>query len=424
MIAIPTRRYRLTLRLVSPLLLLHMVWQAGKDGGWRYVKERLGFIREDQQQRIHIHAASVGEVITVLPLIANIQAREPAPAFLITTNTPTGASILAARLQGDAIHAYLPLDFPGATKRFYNKLNVSSLWIVETEIWPWLYSRANQFDIPIAIINARLSHKSHGTIANVFEGTYANALNNVQVFARSTEDAERYIKRGARKENVLTIGNLKFAQPEHVKQPVRLLRIPYLLAASTHEDEELLLAQAWLNSSANELLVIAPRHPARGPRLIKSLNALQKEIAPELPVIAQRSRGEQPQTNSKLYLADTLGEMHDWYAYANVAFVGGSLIQRGGHNVLEPARAKTPIIVGTHMFNFSEAVDLLKSVEGIAIAQNADEVIQLMKLSLSNITWSHGMGQRAARAVESQKDVIDKYTESLANFIKKSELKK
>ncbi len=402
------------LRLVSPLLFLHLCWRSVKDGGWRYFKERLGYLPIDHIERIHVHAASVGEVITVLPLIEKLQSQPAPPAFLVTTNTPTGASILEKRLQGKAIHSYLPIDFPGATKRFFKRTKINNIWIVETEIWPWLYSQSNT---PIAILNGRLSQKSEGAVANFFKQTYKRALSNITVLARSSEDANRYELRGVPARNIEILGNLKFAATVQSKSAKKLLHVPYVLAASTHEDEEVQLAKAWLNAATDKLLVIAPRHPDRGDKLIKQFNALQTEINPALPPIAQRSLGEEPHPNSQLYLADTLGELHDWYTHANAAFVGGSLIPRGGHNVLEPVQTKTPVVVGPHTFNFSEEVELLRVEDAIVVVDSATDATAILLQAITDAAWVASISARAANAINAKNKVLDKYCASLKRIV-------
>lgn len=418
MTTLPTWRYRICLRLVSPILLMHCVWRSMLDGRLLYLKQRLGFVSPDKQPRIHVHAASVGEVITVLPLIEKLQAIHPDCAFLMTTNTPTGAAVLQERLNGNAKHAYLPLDFAGATQRFFSRQSISDSWIVETEIWPWLYARAKQYDIPITLINARLSHKSRGPIAKFFDATYVRALSGVQILARSADDAQRYIDRGAHANKVVAIGNLKFSHTPHIKTPTALITIPYVLAASTHDDEELQLAQAWLDTPNSGLLVIAPRHIERGARLFRSLHALQKSISPDLPPPALRSLNQQPTADCRLYIADTLGELQNWYSHANAAFVGGSLIRRGGHNVLEPARASTLIIVGPHTFNFEEEVALLKSANAIAIADSADEVMNYFSLAVSDPQWTQSLSSNASGVINNKSEVINTYIRSLQDLMR------
>lgn len=411
--SLPTWRYRICLCLVSPILLIHCAWRGVQDGGMRYIKERFGYISPDQQSRIHIHAASVGEVITVLPLIEKLQAQHADLAFLVTTNTPTGAAVLQQRLGGNAKQAYLPIDFAGATQRFFSRTSLSDSWVVETEIWPWLYARAKQLGIPITLVNARLGHKSRGAVSQFFDATYTRALSDVHVLARSNDDAQRYIERGAHTDKVVTIGNLKLSYTPETQIPSALLTVPYVLAASTHDDEELRIAQAWLHTPNSGLLVIAPRHVERGARLFKSLNALQHDINPDLPPPAKRSLNQQPTADSKLYIADTLGELHHWYTHATAAFVGGSLIKRGGHNVLEPARANTLIIVGPHTFNFEQEVTSLQAVNAIAIAENAEEVVKLFLLAESNPQWAESLRNRATELINNECGVIDIYIESL-----------
>jgi len=348
-----------------------------------------------------------------------MQLRNPALRFLISTNTPTGLAILNNRLSDYATPTYLPIDFPGATKRYFAKKNISCLWVVETEIWPWLFSHAKNKGIPITLVNARLSHKSRGKLANFFKHTYARALSDVVVLARSNEDAKRYEQQGAEANNISVIGNLKYASLDNTQAPRAPINHDYVLAASTHDDEELQLARAWLNGSTEQLLVIVPRHPERGTRLKKSLDALQQTMQPDLPAIAMRSMNEHPTEHCKLYLADTLGEMHDWYSHAKAAFIGGSLIQRGGHNVLEAGRVATPVIVGPHTFNFCEEVELLNSVQAIALADNAEEVVRFLTLANTNSKWAQDMGEHAKAVINKQSDVVDCYIASLSKTVDK-----
>jgi len=410
---LPPWQYRLSVLLIAPLVLLHLMFRSFRDGGQTYFLQRLGFVPKDKTPRIHLHAASVGEVITALPLIEKLQSTHSDMAFLVTTNTPTGFSLLNERLQGKAVSAYLPLDYRQNLKRFHNRVSITDLWIIETEIWPWLYAEARSRRIPVVLINARLSLRSEGRLANLFAKSYEHALQDTRVLTRSVDDVERFIARGAQPHNVVHIGNLKLGQQHAQVESVQPIDTPYCLAASTHDDEELQLAQAWLQNSDLGLLVIAPRHPERGARLLKSLSALQAELDQNLPPPAQRSKNEFPSEQSRLYLADTIGELPNWYAHSQAAFVGGSLIERGGHNVLEAARVSTPIIVGPHYYNFSEEVDLLRAAEGIAIAENADEVVKLFGLAQENTDWACQLGEKAKNAIPNSEDIIDTYCVSL-----------
>ena len=215
------------------------------------------------------------------------------------------------------------------------------------------------------------------------------------------------------------VGNLKFAAPDQPLPITALIEQGYVLAASTHEDEELSIARAWLNTSNPALLVIAPRHPERGFKLLQQLKQLQSELAPHLPTPVCRSAGGLPEANSAIYLADTIGELHHWYAHANAAFVGGSLISRGGHNVLEPARFATPVIVGEHTFNFAAEMSLLKSVDGIMVCQQASEVAAYLASSIHESEHLITMGKRANSVVKKQQAVVEDYCQWLSFFIPK-----
>lgn len=360
-----------------------------------------------------MHAASVGEVLTVLPLLEHLQHEHPSLSFLLTSNTPTGAQMVQKRAGSNVKHVYLPIDFAYATKQFFKQHNLSASWIVETEIWPWLFSRARKNDVPVTIINARLSKRSRGGVANFFKQTYAQALSSVRVLARSDEDANFYVQRGAPSHSVHTIGNLKLANANSETFTDSLITEPYCLAASTHDDEEMRLAQAWLHAKPAGLLVIAPRHPERGGVICNMLNALQQQIDPSMLPVKQRSLGEAPTPKCRLYVADTLGELNQWYAFARAAFVGGSLVPHGGHNVIEAAQNRCAIVVGPHTFNFESELSLLCNNEGIAIAQNADEIIELLLLSVDKPAWSSALGDKAYQAISTKTDVLPNYVTHL-----------
>ena len=350
----PAWLYRGLIRLLSPALLAYTLWRARKDGGKRYLTERLGFFKAHDSQASSaqhwIHAASVGEVLTVLPVLRSLH--EP---LLVTTMSPTGASVLLQQNLAHVRHVYLPLDFPGACQRFFQHANIKSGWIVETEIWPWLYARARAHKVPLTIINARLSDKTMAYADGILAKIYRRALSEVRVLARSHEDARRFETLGAM--SVTTVGNLKYAgsSTEHTDKPEEaLIDRPYVLAASTHDDEEWQLANAWQQAFVGQqsapLLVMVPRHPERG-------YSIRKQLADMGMRCSLRSLRETVTVDTEIYIGDTLGEMQAWYTHAIACFVGGSLIARGGHNILEPARLGCPVVVGRHTFNFADIVN-------------------------------------------------------------------
>lgn len=410
----PTLRYRISIVLLLPILLIHLCYRAAKDGGKRYFAERLGFLKPDTTPCLHVHAASVGEVLTALPLLHEIQQRRSDQLLLITTNTPTGADVLEKQMPQRASHAFLPLDFGGSTKRFYTRRNIIESWVIETEIWPWLFSRAKQMGKPVTVVNARLSDRSRGWISDCFKRTYSNALQSVRILARSERDATLYIERGAEPHHVRAVGNLKWAPPQQKKlKPTSPLQQPYVLAASTHENEEEQLAQAWLSATDSGLLVIAPRHPERGARIQSQLVKLLKQHKCGSSTAPRRSLDEPVTGAHRLYIADTLGELPDWYAGADATFVGGSLVKHGGHNVLEAARSSTPIIVGLHTFNFEQEVTLLNSANAITTVSSAAEAVGWMIRATKDKPWALSVTSNASKTLANVDDVIDAYCREL-----------
>lgn len=421
----PPWRYRLLIRLLSPALLAYTLWRAYKDGGARYIFQRLGlytwtFGNKDekfnsesviptsenfasQTKRLWIHAASVGEIFTVLPLIKSAQEQNNNASLLVTTGTPTGAAVLEHQALKGVRHQYLPIDFPGACTRFLNQAAVDKAWIVETEIWPWLYACCAKKSIDITIVNGRLSKKTSSQSNGILASSYHRALQHVRVLARSDEDMKNFITLGARPEKVQVAGNLKYTGATTLESQPPALARRYVLAASTHADEELQLARCWKSVTSTLLLVIVPRHPERGP-------AIHKQLVEELgSPVSQRSLAEQPGDDDKIYLADTLGELQTWYQDAEATFVGGSLISRGGHNMLEPARYACPTIVGPYTQNFDDIVPIMLARDAIAIGQDANAVAFFLEQAASEDTPNRTMGERARKVAEESDHVLQRY---------------
>ena len=411
----PPPLYRLLLRLLAPPLIVHVLVRAARDGGPRYVRERLGFgggakgtdrAASDAPpgtSRPWVHAASVGEVMTVLPLVRAMLDDAAVASVLVTTNTPTGADVLARHAPAGVRHRYLPIDWPGATRRFLASERPTSGWIVETEIWPWLYARAKARGVPLAIVNARVSPRTLRHADGPLGPTYRRALDGVDVLARGETDAAGYRALGAEASRTHVVGELKLAGARAPSiRPAALLAGPYVLAASTHADEERRLAEAWLDARADGLLVIAPRHPERGAALAR-----------ELPGCRRRSLGEGPRPHARLHLADTLGELDAWYAHARGVFVGGSLVERGGHNVLEPARHARPIVVGPHTANFADVIERLGAGDAIATVGDAGAAARFLARALDGDAALERQGVRARDVSADAADVVARYVAAL-----------
>ena len=399
--------YNTLLTAVSPVLAGMLFMQARRGGGGRFLRERFGRHRPMDGRPLWVHCASVGEVRTARPLLAAIRARRPELPLLVTTATTTGAAMVERIGDPGIFHAYLPVDWPRAVRRFFRAVRPRGAVIMETELWPNLLRAAALHGCPVILANARLSRRSVDAAA-VARKLQAEALRNInRVLARSEEDAARFLALGVDPARLQTLGSLKLAEPGGTPAAPMDLGRPFLVAASTHEDEELRVAEAWAAVSGPSwgLLVIAPRHPQRGPRICHSLLGTGLKVA-------LRSAGE-PWQDADIYVADTLGELEEFMAGAELVFVGGSLIPHGGQNIVEPARLGRPVLFGPYMENFAEESRLLLNAGGARrVAGNSDLVSALRHL-LADPEQRRAMGEAAAAAVASANDVAGAYADQV-----------
>ena len=404
----PFWTYRLLLLAMSPALIGYTLWQSLREAGLRFLLERLGLrAPRGAPWPIWVHAASVGEVNAAVPLIEALRARYPERPFVITTTTPTGAAMARKRLP-DVPHRYLPLDFRFSVARFLNALKPRCAIIMETEIWPRLYYGCARRKIPLVIANARLSPRTTEKPRWV-RRIYRAALQHVtHILARSEQDRLLYIALGADSAITRTLGNIKFSLPATPTNPLTLPR-PYLLAASTHADEELRLARIWraLPFLRSHLLVIAPRHPKRRDEILAALRA-------EGVNVAVRSLDEPVTPQTEVYLADTFGELQALMAGANAVFMGGSLIRRGGQNMLEAANEARAPIYGPHVYNFLPEHELLQEHDAAFQVANDQALEALLGELLADPARLAAAGERARAAVDAERDTAARYAEAIA----------
>lgn len=342
-----------------PLIISRLWWRSLKNPAYRQrIFERFGFYKKNYQQNvIWFHAVSVGENEALFPLIRLIQTRQPQTHILITTTTPTGSARVQTVLGESVQHVYLPYDLSYVVARFLKAFKPKIAVIVETEIWANLYHACKQNQIPLYLINARLSEKSVRGYQKI-PALVLPALDAITKIATQTEiDKTRFIQIGVESEKVENLGNIKFdvtIDDEIVKQ-AQTLKTHFFakrfifLAASTHDGEEILLLDAYKNLKKQIpqlLLVIAPRHPER----FATVENLAKNA--NLQTIT-RTSNQLCENEIDVFLIDTLGELKLFYATAELAFVGGSFVSVGGHNVLEPAAVGVPVLFGLEMQNFA-----------------------------------------------------------------------
>lgn len=375
--------YRLLIFIFSPLILVHLIWKSFRLSQPRFLLQRLGFQLGDiPQDCIWFHCASVGETNTILPLLHELHKRNPTQQFLITTNTTTGAEIIQRQNLPWLFHAFLPMDWCLTTLTFLRKLKPKALYLVETELWPNLITLCNDKEIPVTIINGRLSNKT--TKANSWiRSVYKQILSKVEnIYVRSESDQNNYLQLGATSDRVSILGNLKFIPPTliNTKEQTATQR-DYVLVASSHHDEELKITEIWNTLNRSELLVIAPRHPERRGNIVKQLQAtgLAKNA------IALRSNNDVISEQTRIYLLDSIGELTQWFAAAKLIIMAGSFIHRGGHNILEPAHFGKAIIFGPHMESFADESELLTSKGAALQVQSFDELGNTISVLLDNM---------------------------------------
>lgn len=383
--------------------------------------ERFGYSRNAAVGSIWVHAVSVGEVQAASGLIRTLRQRYPDLPLVITTVTPTGAQRVADLFGNEVIHVYAPYDLPGAVKRFFNRFSPALAIIIETELWPNLYQECGRRGVPLVLASARISPRSVAKYRR-FVGLFREALSHgIVIAAQSDADAQRFRELGANPERTHTTGNIKFdMEPEHdVSERGLKLRQqhapqrPVWIAGSTHEGEEqqVLDAQAKLRETLpSALLMLVPRHPERFAGVAELVRSYGYSVV-------SRQSGATCSEQTDVFLVDTLGELTEMYAAADVAFVGGSLVPVGGHNLLEPAALGKPILTGPHTFNAEDIADLLVD-EGAALrVQNSTELAAELHRLLTDRAAAQQIGSRGRQVVVQNRGALDRLLELIDPLI-------
>jgi len=419
------RLYTLLLSLLLPLVLLRLLWRSLRLPEYRRrLGERFGFCPPPAQTSgVWVHAVSVGETLAASPLLKRLLAEHPDLPLLITTTTPTGAR-QARELFGETIpHRYFPYDLPGTLDRFLDRAQPRLLVLVETEIWPNLLAACEQRGIPTILANGRLSERSARRYARLGAFGRATFQRIGRVAAQTEADAARFVALGVPAERVSVTGNIKFdlRLPASLHERAEVLRRgwdnrPVWVAASTHEGEEeqvLAAHRALLARLPQALLVLVPRHPERFERVA----ALGRRAGLRM---VRRSEAKPCPPEAQLFLGDSMGELPLFLAAADAAFVGGSLVRRGGHNVLEPAALGLPVAFGPHMFNFAAIAALLLEQQGARQVRNGEELGALMGEWLGDAHLRTRIGENGRRVVEQNRGAADRLYRLLEDALRTS----
>jgi len=359
---------------------------------------------------IWIHAVSVGEVQASIPLVNELKQHYPYKEIIITTVTPTGSKQVKNIFKDAVKTSYIPFETNFAIKNFFNSIKPSVALIMETEIWPNLYKECGSRGIPLILVSARISEKSlinYKRFLPLFRDTLSHGI---LIAAQSQIDADRFLALGASKDRTWIMGNIKFdfKLPEEILTKAKIYRSKIFprrhiwIAASTHEHEEEIILEAHKNISKkieNLLLILVPRHPERFAKITQILKENNW-------IYSKKSDDQDIPESCQVLLIDTIGELLFFYACSDVAFVGGSLLPVGGHNLLEPAAIGLPIITGAHTFNQKEMTDRLTQVDALRIVHNANSLSSDVIFFLTNTEESKNAGQRGKLIVESNKGAI------------------
>jgi len=418
--------YSALLALGLLLSLPYWVFQTLRHGKYRAgLRERLGRVPErlcrDKRPAIWIHAVSVGEVLAVGELVGELRRRFPGNRLVVSTTTDTGQRLARTRF-GEENVCYFPLDFGFAIRPYLKTLQPELVLLAETEFWPNFLRLSRQSGAGVAVVNARISDRSLPGYRR-FHGLLARVLQNVNLFlAQTDEDRNRLMEIGAPSERMRVTGNLKFDAPLPAPPPIvaslqaELQRSgagPIIVCGSTVRDEEPLLLHAFRNVLASHpqaVMILAPRHPERFGEVAHLMETFGTHFW-------RRSLWSGEPVAGGVLLLDSIGELASVYSLADVAFVGGSLVPLGGHNIIEPARHGIAIVVGNHTENFRDMIELFKKHDAVRVAGPAEFPLVLMEL-ISNEAERIALGRRAAETMHAQAGATRKTADALEELLR------
>ncbi|QSP96066.1 lipid IV(A) 3-deoxy-D-manno-octulosonic acid transferase [Marinobacter salinisoli] len=403
--------YSLLIRLLLPFILLRLWWNGRRAPelrkNWR---QRLGCVAPVNGSVVWVHAVSVGETIAAGPMVRRLLAQEPGITILMTAMTDTGLA-QARKMFGDQVrYAYAPYDTPGSIRRFLRRVEPRILVIMETELWPNMIHQSHALGVPIFLINARMSERSAQGYERV-KGLSGPIMRSLSwVAAQADKDAERFRRLGVAPERVSVTGSVKFDVdiPADVQASAEQLKAAFggrvvWVAGSTHEGEDEMLLDAHrrvLAEHPSTLLIVVPRHPDR-------FDSVADKIQRAGLSLARRANGDDP-ARAQVYLGDTMGELMMLYGASDIAFVGGSLITRGGHNPLEPAVWGIPVFSGPHVFNFETIYQRLVADHGVTMVSDANELAQSLIALVGHPEARRASGERALAVVQKNRGALDK----------------
>ncbi|RUM84927.1 MAG: 3-deoxy-D-manno-octulosonic acid transferase [Candidatus Thioglobus sp.] len=407
--------YSLAGYLLLPIMVIRLLIKGLKTPSYRHrIFERLGFINKIPVPIIWVHCVSVGEFRAATVLIDQLILNYSDHRILVTTTTPTGSQAVLEHYQSKVLHFYFPFDLPLVVNHYIKQINPDICILLETEIWPNLIHALNKNNIPCLLVNARLSQRSLEKYQKFAQNLAQQTLNKLTVIATQNQNsANRFIELGANTGKVVSTGNIKFDQnpsaDKTISKKIKTItgKRKVVVFASTHKGEEAQIIDAYLNhkDNINALLVIIPRHPER-------FNEVYKLVQKHHLNIVKRSISKSCK-DCDILLGDSMGEMMSYFEVADIVFMGGSLNNTGGHNMLEPAALSKPILFGPNVFNFAEiSTDLLEQNGAIQVS-NADDLFKSITVLLTDTKTAKTLGNNANQYFQSKQGAVNKLIEQV-----------
>ena len=412
--------YTFLIILSLPFALLRILLKDTKSSSWtRKLKNQLGYVPKTSGKVIWFHCVSVGEFNAAKPLIDKIFLKFPLHQIVITTTTITGSEAVENHYKKRVIHCFFPFDAPFIVNLFLKKIKPVACILLETEIWPNLITKLKHQNIPTMLVNARLSDRSFKKYNKFSPKLVSSTLNSLSIICSQNESSsKRFISLGASKKNITITGSLKFDsnEPNNLETIQALKKITgdrkIVAFASTREGEELQIIKSYLalQNKFSALLLIIPRHPERFNEVfnIASENGLN---------VKRRSLADHCEKDTDILIGDSMGEMMSYYSISDIAFIGGSLSNNGGQNMLEAASLSKPIIFGPSVFNFEEISKRLLD-DGSAIqVGSAEELMRTISELLLDNEKRKLIGQSAKTTFENNRGAVAKVFEAIAPHI-------
>jgi len=403
--------YTLLLYLSLPIAILKLIAKERKSPFRNAkLKNQLGFVTKTSSKVIWVHCVSVGEFNAARPLIDQLLDIYPEHRLAITTTTITGAEAVRNHYQDRVIHYFFPFDLPFIVGPFIKKINPVACILLETEIWPNLINNLNKKAIPVVLVNARLSERSFSKYQRFFSNLVQKTLNQLTLIASQNEhSSERFLSLGVSPNKVVTVGNLKFDSNEKdnpnttqsLQQMIGQRRV--VVFASTREGEEKKIIKSYVNTKDkfDALMIIIPRHPQR-------FDEVYNLIVDSGLDVKRRSDGLRCDENTQVLLGDSMGELLSYYSVCDIAFIGGSLIDTGGQNMLEAAAASKPILFGPSVFNFEQIAQLLLEKDAAIQVDDADDLMKTISSLLLDDPKRQKLGENAKNLLEKHRGAIDR----------------